>query len=117
MERMKMLDEDYHNKVYFLKENQIEVDMKVASFESTIETLTEQLQTSNDRLNKLNIEMDTMNDNVKDLSEKKVDQKVFDTRIARFNTTIQQLQKRLSHDEFQLQEFAEFTIRYMPMKL
>ena len=95
-----MLDEDYHNKVYFLKENQIEVDMKVASFESTIETLTEQLQTSNDRLNKLNIEMDTMNDNVKDLSEKKVDQKVFDTRIARFNTTIQQLQKRLSHDEF-----------------
>ena len=43
MERLKMLDEDYHNKVYFLKENQIEVDMKVSSFESTIETLTEEL--------------------------------------------------------------------------
>jgi len=55
MERLKMLDEDFHNKVYFLKENQIEVDMKVNSFASTINDLAENLQTSNDRLNKLNI--------------------------------------------------------------
>ena len=34
-----MLDEDFHRKVYFLKENQIEVDMKVASFEATIHEL------------------------------------------------------------------------------
>lgn len=46
--------------------------MKVASFENTIETLTEELQTSNDRLNKLNIEMETMDDKVKDLTETKV---------------------------------------------
>lgn len=47
--------------------------MKVASFESTIETLTDELQTSNDRLNKLNIEMDTIDEKVKDLTETKVD--------------------------------------------
>lgn len=41
MERLKMLDEDYHNKIHWLKENQIEVDMKVASFENTVETMTE----------------------------------------------------------------------------
>lgn len=112
-----MLDEDFHNKVYFLKENQIEVDMKVNSFASTINDLAENLQTSNDRLNKLNIQLDTLDEAVKDIDEKKLNEKVFDLRIAKFNTIIQQLQKRVNHDEFQLQEFAEFTIRYMPMKL
>lgn len=47
--------------------------MKVSAFENTIETLTDQLQNSTDRLNKLNIEMETMDEHVKDLTETKVD--------------------------------------------
>ena len=47
--------------------------MKVSAMESTVERLSEELQTSNDRLNKLNIEFGTMDEYVKDLTEKKVD--------------------------------------------
>ena len=72
---------------------------------------------ANNRLEKLQIALDEETKVVKSLRELKVDDKSFKTYVIKQEQDMSNMKKRIGIDETEVQEFANYITRYMPLHL
>lgn len=100
------------------------LDARVVETENALEILEKDhfdlnriIVLANNRLEKLQIDLDAETLVVQGVEKKKLDEKSFKMQAAKWESDMDNMKKRIGIDETEIQEFANYITRYMPILL
>ena len=110
-------DEEYHQKMCALSERTLVCENKLEILEKDHFDLNRLIVEANNRLEKLQIDLEGQAGVTKELQKVKLNEKDFKVYTGKNGIQMEQMKKRIGIDETEVQEFANYITRYMPIHL
>lgn len=111
-----MHGEEINQKIVKLDKRLVEHHISIGDIEWSQDKINEKFTETLKTVEKTKVLVEALKTDIEDVRERKLDTRIFEEQSAHLRNGLELLQKRVTHDEYEMNEFSQFMIRYMPLR-